>query len=387
MEAGSLDPAASMNALTSIPASMPRIGPVMLACFLLAPSAGGNPASDQSGVRTVLFALQRSERLHAFDAETLQHLGHFVTGPLGDSLGARVDGRRLFLLQPSRDIRNSCCSLQTIDLATREMCWMSEPAVGTIEVSGGLVAAGGNVFNAQTLAPVPVPRGFYAAYPHKPSTDGGYSAKVDRGPVLVFTNTASLAQQTIPIPEEARAADWVGNHFMLLAAGPGKGQLWAVSPSDTALPAPREVTWPDADSRVGLSFVLGSDLVTYMRFGRSLMMDLRERGGAVPGGAIVIPSAGGAARRIAKEIYFTKLIPGGDGRSLYAVEAGPLEGPAKPVRLLRLDAQTGKVTTSIVLNDAALFPDAAFDVWSLALANVPENLVPRGQLRPVACTR
>ena len=173
-------------------------------------------------------------------------------------------------------------------------------------------------------------------------------------PVLVITTVATGAQQTISIPEEARAADWVGSHFMLLATGPGTGRLWAVSPTDTALPAPRVVTWPDADSRVGLSFVLGSDLVTYTRFGGQIMMDLRERTPGMPGGAIVIPSAGGAARRIAREIHFATLIPGLDGRSLYAVEAGPLEGPAKPVRLLRLDAQTGKVMTSIVLTDAAL---------------------------------
>jgi hypothetical protein len=105
----------------------------------------------------------------------------------------------------------------------------------------------------------------------------------------------------------------------------------------------------------------------------------------VPGGALVIPSVGGKARRIAKDIYFTSLVAGQNGRCLYAVEAGPPEGPAKPVRLLRLDVQTGKVTTSVVLNDAALFPDAAFDVWSLAFASVPEKLIPSGEVHPIAC--
>jgi hypothetical protein len=368
---------------------MARIATVALAWLLLAATAGLTSPPGQTGTRLVLFALQRSERLHAFDAETLQHLGHFVTGPLGDSLGARADGRMLFLLQQSSDSPNSCCSLRSLDLATREMCWMSDFAAGGITMSGGLVTAGQSVFDAQALAPIPVPRRRFYAYLAIPSVDGRHTASIDRrpGPVLVFTDTASGTTRELPIPEDARQGGWIDDRYVLVAAGDGKGRLWAISPSDTSLPVPREVTWPDADSRVGLSFVLGSDLVTYSRFGRSLMVDLRERGGAVPGGAIVIPSAGGAARRIAKDIYFTKLIPALDGRSLYAVEAGPLEGPAKPVRLLRLDAQTGKVTTSIVLNDSALFPDAAFDVWSLALASVPENLVPRGQLRPAACTR
>jgi hypothetical protein len=342
-----------------------------------------------SSERLVLFALQRSERLHAFDAETLQHLGHFVTGPPGDSLGARGDGRMLFLLQPSSDNLNSCCSLRSLDLATREMCFMGDFAAGEITIAGGLVASGQVVFDAQTLARVAGPYGRVSADFGRRSADGRYTANIDRrsGLALVFTSTASGTRREILIPEDARAGDWVGDRYMLLAAGPGKGRLWAVSPPDTTLPAPLEVTWPDADSRVGLSFVLGFDLVTYTRFGGHIMMDLRDRNAGMPGGAIVIPSAGGAARRIAKDIYFAKLIPGADGRSLYAVEAGPLEGPAKPVRLLRLDAQTGKGTTSVVLNDAALFPDAAFDVWSLALASVPENLIPRGELRPRPCSR
>ena len=126
--------------------------------------------------------------------------------------------------------------------------------------------------------------------------------------------------------------------------------------------------------------------MSYERFGGHMMIDRRrERTQPVPGGALVIPSVGGKARRIARDIYFASLVAGQDGRSLYAVEAGPPEGPAKPVRLLRLDALTGKITTSVVLNEGALFPDAAFDVWSLAFASVPENLIPRGEVHPIAC--
>ena len=90
-------------------------------------------------------------------------------------------------------------------------------------------------------------------------------------------------------------------------------------------------------------------------------------------------------RRIAKDVYFARLISSVDGRSLYAVEAGPREGPPVPVRLLRLDARTGNITATFMLRDPALFPDAAFDVWSLAFASVPENLIPRGEVHPIAC--
>jgi hypothetical protein len=338
----------------------------------------------------VLFALQRSERLHAFDAETLKHLGHFVTGPLGDSLGVRPDGRRLFLLQPSRDVPNSCCSLRTIDLTTREMCHMGEFAAGGITVAGGLVTAGQTVYDAQTLAPIPVPPRRFYAHLAIPSPDGRYTASIDRrpGPVIVFTDTTSRTTRELPIPEDARAGGWIGDRYILVAAGEGKARVWAISPTDTSLPAPRAVTWPDADSRLGLSFVLGSDLVTYTRVGGHIMVDLREGRKDLPGGAIVIPSAGGVARRIARDIYFAALIPGLDGQSLYGMEAGPLHatGPV-PVRLVRLDGKTGAVMTTLLLNDPKLFPSASFDVWSLAIANVPVDLIPKGETQPVACRR
>lgn len=348
-----------------------------------------SPSLAQTRDRPVLFALQRSERLHAFDAETLKHLGHFVTGPLGDALAARLDGRRLFLLQQSSNNPLSCCSLRALELATREMCWMTDFAAGEITIAGGLVAAGQSVFDAQTLARVPIPRGFFSAFVARPSADGRHTASIDRGPVLAFTNTASRTRRELPIPEAARPGDWVGDRYLLIAAGQGTGRLWSVSPADTALPEPRALILPDADPRFHKTFAVGSDLVSYERFGGHMMIDRRRERAVflepVPGGALVIPSVGGKARRIAKNIYFTSLVAGQDGPSLYAVEAGPPEGPAKPVRLLRLDVQTGKVTMSVVLNDAALFPDAAFDVWSLAFASVPENLIPRGEVHLSAC--
>jgi hypothetical protein len=366
---------------------MIRIGSALVAGFLPALSlylAG----SAQPATRTVLFALQRSERLHTFDAETLEHLGHFVTGPLGDSLGVRPDGRRLFLLQPSRDVPNSCCSLRTIDLATREMCHMGEFAAGGITVAGGLVTAGQAVYDAQTLAPIPVPPRRFYAYLAIPSANGRYTASIDRrpGPVIVFTDTTSRTTRELPIPEDARAGGWIGGRYVLAAASEGKARIWAISPSDTSLPEPRAVTWPDAHSRLGSSFVLGSDLVTYTRVGGHRMVDLREDRKSMPGGAIVIPSAGGAARRIARDIHFTELIPGLDGQSLYGLEAGPLHGTDPvPVRLVKLDERTGAVTTTLVLNNPKLFPSASFDVWSLAIANVPADLVPKGEAQIVAC--
>lgn len=365
---------------------MKRIGAVLLAAAVLA-AGGCMVGSAQPGSRAVLFALQRSQRLHAFDAQTLQHLGYFLTGPLGDSAGAREDGRRLFLLQSMSGDQNSCCSLRTIDLSTREMCWMSDFA-GPISTGPGIVASGDTVFNAQTLERIPVPRGFFTAYASKFSPDGRYTARIDRGPVLVFTDMTSRTQRSIPIPEEARAGDWFGNRFALVAADTAKGRLWAVSPTDSTLPEPRAVTWPDSHPTVTRTFAASSDLISYARFGRSLKQDPREKDPKVPGGALVIPSAGGPARRIARDIYFRDLIPGLDGRSLYGVEAGPLEGADPvPVRLVRLDVRTGAATTTFVIKDLKLFPSASFDVWSLAIANVPEKLVPRGETQLAACTR
>jgi hypothetical protein len=356
--------------------------------FLALATPVSEPSLAQSGNRPVLFALQRSERLHAFDAETLQHLGYFKTGPLGDSLGVRPDGRRVFLHQPQAlpDGSIGCCSLRTIDLATREMCSMSDFA-GPITMGPGIVASGERLFNAQTLEEMLVPRGFFQAYVSKFSPDGRHTARIDRGPVLVFTDLVSRTRKEIPIPAEARAGDWIGSRFALIAADGGTGRIWLVSPADVSLTAPRTVTWPEPGARPGSTFAVGTDLVTHMRFGGSLMQDARERDPKTPGGLLVIPSMGGAARRIAGAIYFAALIPGQDGRSMYGMEAGPLNGPAAPVRLLRLDARTGSVLSSIVLNDSKVFPAAWWDPWSLGLANVPSNLVPKGEVQLAACSR
>ncbi len=363
---------------------MKRIGALLLAAVALAPSLDVDGLA-QSGSRTVLFALQRNHRLHAFDAQTLQHLGYFMTGPLGDSLGAREDGRRLFLLQAMSGDPNSCCSLRTIDLSTREMCWISDFA-NSISVGPGLVATGASVFNSRTLERLAVPRGFYQAYVSRFAPGGRYVARVDRGPVLLLTDISSLTQRSIPIPESARSGDWLGSAFALVASDDGKGRIWLVSPDADALPPPREVSWPDRQTRIGPTFAAGSDLISFARFGSSMMQDLRGVDPATPGGAVVIPSAGGVARRIARDIYFAALVPGLDGRSLYGVEAGPLQGDPVPVRLVRLDVRSGAVTATTVLKEPNAFPDASLDVWSLAIANVPADLVPKSQTPLVACS-
>jgi hypothetical protein len=55
--------------------------------------------------------------------------------------------------------------------------------------------------------------------------------------------------------------------------------------------------------------------------------------------------------------------------------------------LIRLDARTGAVIATLVLNDPKLFPGASFTVWSLAIANVPVDLIPKGETQVAACTR
>jgi DNA-binding beta-propeller fold protein YncE len=92
-------------------------------------SEGGTPT------QAVVFVLQRNNRLSVFDAKTLTLLGWFVTGGLGDGLSVRADGRVVYLLQAltaqsqlSGSHYPGCCSLQMLDLETRQMCFVSEPA-------------------------------------------------------------------------------------------------------------------------------------------------------------------------------------------------------------------------------------------------------------------
>lgn len=62
---------------------------------------------------------------------------------------------------------------------------------------------------------------------------------------------------------------------------------------------------------------------------------------------------------------------------LYGVDAGNVRGDPSP-RLLAVAADTGAVIAEQAL---------PADVWSIAWASVPEDLLPQGELQPAACTR
>ena len=112
----------------------------LVACSTIAALALADAAPQRTGdadapTHAVVFVLQRNNRLSVFDAQSLDLIGSFVTGPMGDGLSVRPDGRVVYLLQavtPALQMRGSsypgCCSLQALDLETRRMCFVSEPA-------------------------------------------------------------------------------------------------------------------------------------------------------------------------------------------------------------------------------------------------------------------
>ena len=76
-------------------------------------------------------------------------------------------------------------------------------------------------------------------------------------------------------------------------------------------------------------------------------------------------------------IDFAQLLPSADGRYLYGINAGAVDG-TRPASLLKLDGRTGAV-----LKRRALPRDS----WFMSVAVLPESLIPRGELMTTSCQK
>ena len=330
--------------------------------------------------RQVILATQRDHRLHVLDAQTLERLGSFEPYNLTHGVSASLDGRRLFIAQASTPDGNGCCALFSLDLETLEMCRVVEPVTTQVPSPDGrwLFSQRGDtgveVFDQQTgqRQTIPAP----GVYSFHPSPGGRWLIGLTnwKGPsVDVFDLEQMAIIRRIEIPRGAGA--WVGNQFYLLTFEGVKASLWRVDPEAGSLPTPVDVPLP-AGLTVNEDFfytliVADNKLLVYQPMGWWFKLNLRDVSETVPGGVFVIePLTGEIAAHLAPGIDFAQLIPSFDGESLYGVVAG------LPPRLVILDARTGAVLSEKRLDN---------DVWSIALASIPENLIPNELLRPQPC--
>lgn len=153
-------------------------------------------------------------------------------------------------------------------------------------------------------------------------------------------------------------------------------QLWTVTPETTDLNDPVAVTM-EAGERVPVSpdvLAVDNSLGLYQPLGWWFKFDHSAES---PGGLFIVePETGHVTAHLWPDVAFAQIIAGTDGAPLFGLDPGASDG-TRPVRLLALDASTGAI-----LREREL----ATDVWSIAVARLPEALAPRGSVKSLPCS-
>jgi hypothetical protein len=344
-------------------------------------------AHAQTKDRTVLLAAHRAGSVEALDTNTLELLGSVKVLPLVDRVASGSD-RMLFLREGLAPDFRGCCALYALDLKTREMTRLLEPTSSVIVSPDGkhVLTQRGNVgieiFNVRTLQREPgIPRTVApGVYGLSFSPDGRLLYGVSNFPaptldVLDFSERKLVRRFSLP-PGLSTLGAWAGNDYYLYGYRKASGQLWRVKADGSAMETPAKINFPDAAPKCALydQAVIGAGgrLFLFERFGTK--GDRRVGcAKAIPGGLFSVDApTGRLTAHLASEVHFAQVIPSADGTELYAVD---VRDPGwSSVALVRLDAATGQI-----LAQRDLLPD----VWSIALATIPEELVPRGQVQAI----
>ena len=335
--------------------------------------------------RTVLLAANRAGQVEVLDPETLQTLGSVKVLPMVDGLAAGPGGM-LFLREGLAPDFRACCALYALEIKTQSLTKLLEPVAGVAVSPDGkhVVTQRGNVgvevFDARTLQGEPaLPRsiapGMYG-FSFSPNGRLLFGASNFPSPTLDVLDLGQrklVRQFTFP-NELAVLGAWVGDDYYVYGFSKTAGQLWRVRADGSGLEAPLTISFPDAapECREGGRGVLGAGgrLFIFERFGSKL--DRRTGcGKQIPGGAFEVDTqTGRLTTRLAPQLHIAQLIPSADGQELYGLDVRDPGWSA--VSVVRLNATTGQI-----LAQRDLLPQ----IWFIALATMPEELVPRGQLQ------
>jgi hypothetical protein len=114
----------------------------------------------------------------------------------------------------------------------------------------------------------------------------------------------------------------------------------------------------------------GGRIFVYEPFGFKLDR-LKECGRSLSGGIYRLdPSSGNVIAHLSPSLYFMRMVAGADGGELYGIDA------RGPVRLMKLDSRTGMILAERMLDQ---------DVYSLALAKIPESILPLEEVAINSC--
>jgi hypothetical protein len=343
---------------------------------------GCDPAVAQQP-QDLLVATRRAGLVEFFNSDTLEPLGHMRVAQAAESVSAAPDGRRLFVamwLSP-----RECCGLFSLDLGTKRMCELIEPAQeGVPSPDGRLYTQRGNVgievFDLKSLARLPCVRapGVYSLFP---SPDGRwlFGTTVEKGPSLdVFDAEKGGLVRRLPVPVRFPTGTWFGGSFYLYGQYRKNGKLWTVSPQAEALGPGIKIGLPDlaADCQPLIqNFGASGHLFLYERFGYTLDRRRRCSTHVLSGAFVIDPSTGAVLSHIASSFHFAYLVASPGGQRLYGIDGG---GPdwEGPVRLVKLNPETGEVLLRRTVET---------DYWSVAVATVTDLLVPRGEVQALPC--
>ena len=202
--------------------------------------------------RSVVVAATHSGRIEILESDSLRPVGSVAVNHEVESVSASPDGRRLYVAQESETTRG-CCGLFSLDLATRQMCLLTAPALfGAPSRDGRYLftqpgSDGIDVFDAKLLAPLPRIKapGTYSLHP---SPDGQWLLGVTNTPapsVDIFDIARGELTRRIALPSGPVMGAWVGNWFYVYSHDEGSGKLWRMDHRTTELPPAKPVHLPD----------------------------------------------------------------------------------------------------------------------------------------------
>lgn len=354
-----------------------------LAILLILPSSLDQAREN----RTVLLAAHRAGRVEVLDPITLLSLGSIKVLPQANGVTSDRTGV-LFLREGLAPEFQGCCALYAVNLKTREMTKLLEPASDVAVSPDGqhVLTQRGNVgieaFSVRTLQREPAISRSIApgVYTLRFSPDGRMLFGVSNFPaptldILDFDRRKLVQRFTISQDLTVLGA-WVSNAYYLYGYRKGTGQLWRVNADNSALEGPVKIDFPDLASECKMQeqeiLGAGGRLFLYELFGSK---GDRRDGCArkIPGGLFSVdPQTGGILAHLAPEFHFASLISGVDGKELYGIDVRDTSWSS--VGLVRLNAITGEVLAKRNLTS---------DVWFIDLATVPSELLPSG---PVEAT-
>jgi hypothetical protein len=327
----------------------------------------------------VVMAAARSGRIE-FYSETLGKLGAISGIGQLESVTASPDGRMLYVARSDLSQTKSC-GLYSLDIASRNMCLLTEPALF------GLPSPDGNYLFTQGVNGVDVfDRSLFrlttmkalGAYNLQASPDGQWLLGIANSPkpsLDIFDLRSLALARRLPIPAGPVTGAWAGGRFYIFNyGGAGIGRLWSANPANNLLEEAPPIQLPDLYGgcrQPMLLMLAGAPDKLFLAEGFGFKVDRRDAcshttAGGVPGGIYVMQLSTGRVNILARAVHVNRMAVTPDGRDLYAIQAG--EDEKHDVNLIHIDVGSGK------LSQIDLQPGE----WSLALAHIPADLMPRG---------